>query len=315
MQEDEINLLDYWMVIWKRKVLIIMLTFLTVLFTAVYSLRLPEIYQSKAVITPIGSKDSGGGGLSLLAQFGGIPGIAIPGSSSAAEIVNLMKSNILREKVIERYELLPILFYESWDKEKKQWKKDGNSSYGLNPLSLLQKASSSIKPRSQVSNPKSQDNSSPTVWDGLRMLDGIVKVNNNIKDNTITVSAEFYDPEIAANIVNYFLASLIDHMSGEAKRIAKTNKRYLEEQLGTTMDPIIRQKIYNLIAQQVETSMMSEVKENFAFKVIDPPKVPDKRIKPKRSQKVMLSFVTSLFASIFLAFFLEYIEKIKRKQT
>ncbi|MBI5328055.1 MAG: hypothetical protein HZB80_07180, partial [Deltaproteobacteria bacterium] len=123
MQEDEINLLDYWMVIWKRKVLIIMLTFLTVLFTAVYSLRLPEIYQSKAVITPIGSKDSGGGGLSLLAQFGGIPGIAIPGSSSAAEIVNLMKSNILREKVIERYELLPILFYESWDKEKKQWKK------------------------------------------------------------------------------------------------------------------------------------------------------------------------------------------------
>ncbi|MBI5683297.1 MAG: hypothetical protein HZC45_09110, partial [Deltaproteobacteria bacterium] len=214
--EDEINLLDYLMVIWKRKVLIILLTFLTVLFTAGYSLRLPEIYQSNAVITPIGDKGSGGGGLSLLAQFGGIPGIAIPGSSSAAEIVNLMKSNILREKVIERYELLPILFYESWNKEKKQWNKDGNSSYGLNPLSLLQKASSNIKPRSQVSNPKSQDNGSPTVWDGLRMLNGIVKVNTNIKDNTITVSAEYYDLEMATNIVNYFLAALIDHMSGEA---------------------------------------------------------------------------------------------------
>ncbi|MBM2839369.1 MAG: putative rane protein [Deltaproteobacteria bacterium] len=59
--------------------------------------------------------------------------------------------------------------------------------------------------------------------------------------------------------------------------------------------------------------MMSEVKENFAFKVIDPPKVPDKKIKPKRSQMVMLSLVTSLFAGIFIAFFLEYIAKLRNQ--
>ncbi|MEK7850656.1 MAG: hypothetical protein AAB275_02130, partial [Deltaproteobacteria bacterium] len=52
-------------------------------------------------------------------------------------------------------------------------------------------------------------------------------------------------------------------------------------------------------------------KENFAFKVIDPPKAPDKRIKPKRSQMVMISFVAALFAAVFLAFFMEYIEKVR----
>jgi len=107
---------------------------------------------------------------------------------------------------------------------------------------------------------------------------------------------------------------LTDHMSSEARRVATINQKYLEEQLGKTADPFIKQKIYNLIAQQLETSMMAEVKENFAFKVIDPPKVPDKKIKPKRTQMVLLSFVVFIFMGVFLAFFMEYLEKMKSKQ-
>lgn len=281
--DDEINLLDYFQVIWKRKFLIIALVFITVLTTSVKSLFMTNIYQSTAVITPISSKEGSGvgGGLSVLAlQFGGLPGISLPGSSSVSEIVNLLNSNILREKLMVKYNLMPALFYEKWDGEKKDWKKGGDA---------------------------------PTVWNGLRMLKGISKVNSNTKDNTITISVEFHDPEMAAKMVEYFLAALTDHMSSEAKRVAMTNRKYLEEQLEKTADPLIRQKIYNLIATQIETAMMSEVKENFAFKVIDPPRAPDKRIKPKRSQMVMISFMVSLFAGIFLAFFLEYIEKVKRK--
>lgn len=304
--DDEINLLDYWRVVWKRKVLIILIGFITVTSTVIYTLTITDIYQSTAIITPISSKDSGGGGLSVLAQqFGGLPGISLPGSSSASEITNLLKSNILREKVIEKNNLLPILFYEKWNDEKKDWITE-NKGFSLNLFRMIE----SIKPDTQ--NPKSDRNSGvPTVWDGLRMFNRIVKVTNNAKDNTITISVEFYDPEAAEKMVEYFLATLTDHMSGEAKRVARTNRKYLEEQLWATTDPLIKQKIYNLIAQQIETSMMSEVKENFAFKVIDPPKVPDKKIKPKRAQMVMISFVAGLFAAVFLAFFLEYIEKVR----
>ncbi|MEK7850353.1 MAG: Wzz/FepE/Etk N-terminal domain-containing protein, partial [Deltaproteobacteria bacterium] len=312
--DDEINLLDYWRVVWKRKVLIILTGFITVISTIIYTLTLTDIYQSTAIITPISSKEGGGGGLSVLAQqFGGLPGISLPGSSSASEIVNLLKSNILREKVIERYNLLPVLFYEKWDDEKKDWKKGDKSGFTLNPLVLIQKVVIAVKPKTQ--NPKlkiqDQNNGIPTVWDGLRMFNGIVKISNNAKDSAITISVEFHDPEMAEKMVEYFLATLTDHMSGEAKRVARTNRKYLEEQLWATTDPLIKQKIYNLIAQQIETSMMSEVKENFAFKVIDPPKAPDKKIKPKRAQMVMISFVTALFAAVFMAFFLEYIEKMR----
>jgi uncharacterized protein involved in exopolysaccharide biosynthesis len=76
---------------------------------------------------------------------------------------------------------------------------------------------------------------------------------------------------------------------------------------------LIKQKIYSLIAQQIETSMMAEVKENFAFKVIDPPMTPDKKIKPARTVMVVLAFMMALFIGVFTAFFLEYLEKAKIK--
>ena len=68
-----------------------------------------------------------------------------------------------------------------------------------------------------------------------------------------------------------------------------------------------------MIAQQIETSMMAEVKENFAFKILDRPKVPDQKVKPKRSLMVLVSLVASFLLSLFFAVFLEYLEKVKLK--
>ena len=124
---------------------------------------------------------------------------------------------------------------------------------------------------------------------------------------------EFPDPVMAAKMTNYFLTTLNDHMTSEAKRVARINMKYLEQQIDRTADPFIKQNIYALIAQQIETSMLAEVKENFAFKIIDPPKEPDQKIKPKRASMVMLSFVVSLFLGIFALFFKEYLKKSRAK--
>jgi uncharacterized protein involved in exopolysaccharide biosynthesis len=279
--EDEINLLDYWRVIWKWKILIVIIILISTISTAVHSLNVKDIYQAKAVITPAGGKSGGSSGLSsLMQQFGGLPGISLPGSASATEIINLLNSNLFKKKVIKKHNLFPVIFNEQWDIEKKEWKKTSKGS-------------------------------EPSMWDGLRALGGMVNVKNNSKDNTIIISVEHYDPEIATKIANIFLTTLNEHMSNESKKTAESNKKYLEEQLKNTSDPLIKQKIYNLIAQQIETAMMSGVKENFAFKVIDPPMVPDRKIKPNRRKMVMLSFVVSLFAGVFLAFFVEYVQKAR----
>jgi len=306
-EEYEITLLDYWRVLRKRRKLIIQVVIASVLATVVISLLMTNIYQAKAVITPITSKDGRTGDATLSAmafQLFELPGIRLPGGSSAAEIVNLLKSNILREKVIERYQLLPVLFYKKWDAEKKDWKQG--------PWVYIKRMVNAITSATQRGISE-KDPDVPDVWDGLRKLDDIVEINHNKKEDTITITIDYRDPEMAAKMVEYFLTALTDHMSSETRRVATINKQYLEDQLGKTADPLIRQKIYNLIAQQLETSMMAEVKENFAFKVIDPPKVPDKKIKPKRILMTLLSFVSSLFMGVFLAFFMEYLEKKKSK--
>jgi uncharacterized protein involved in exopolysaccharide biosynthesis len=269
-----------------------------------------NVYGAKAIITSITPKDAGGSSIaaSLMQQAAGLPGIVLPDSSSSAEIVTLLKSNILREKVITQCNLLPVLFSDQWDENTKNWQKRA----WYNPLSLISSLTHLIKPADKKRIKKIEG--VPDVWDGLRKLDDMVKINNNVKDKTITILVEFDDPVMAANIAGYFLAVLNDHMSSEAKRVALTNRKYLEQQLDQTADPFIKQKIYNLIAQQIETSMMSEVKENFAFKVIDPPKAPDRELKPKRAQMVLLSLLTSLLIGMTIAIFLDYWEKMKEQE-
>ncbi|MDI6744181.1 MAG: Wzz/FepE/Etk N-terminal domain-containing protein [Thermodesulfovibrionales bacterium] len=202
-------------------------------------------------------------------------GISAPTPSGVTEIVNLLNSNILREMIIKRHKLLDVFF-----------EKDSLSK-------------------------KSEDE---RVWAGLRFFQGSMKVNFKQKDNIVELSMQFKDPRMAAEILNYTLTELNNHMSSEAKRVADTNKKHLESLLNDTADPFIKNKIYNIIVQQIEQSIMAEVKENLAFKVIDPPRVPDQRINNRRRQKVMVAFATSLFAGILAAFFKEYVDKIRNEK-
>jgi len=268
--DDEINLLDYLNVIKKRKNLIVIIVVVCVVIAVIYSLLATRIYQSKAVIMPVAQQSEQGGMSAIAAQFG----LSTPSTSNVSELINLLKSNILMERVIKKNDLLSVFF-----------KKEE-----------LKNIPDDIK-----------------TWKGIRTLKGVFSVNDNKREGIIELSAEFKDPKIAKDIINYMLTELTNYMSSEAKRVAETNRKYLETLIDKNADPLIRQKIYSLIAKQIEISMMAEVKENFAFKVIDPPKVPDRRIKPKRTQTVILAFIISLFAGIFIAFFMEYVENVKKR--
>jgi len=271
-QDDEINLFDLIKVIFKNLRFICVIVGIIVVATAIVSLIMTPIYESKAVIMPTTqSKDIGMGSM-LAQQFG----IATPTAPITTEIVNLLKSNILKERVIKKFDLLKLLLGDDYEDYKKT---------------------------------KSENE---LLWEGIRRLDKMTNINFKQKDNTIEITVGYKDPKIARDLVNYFLAELTDYMSTEAKRVAETNKKYLESQLDKTSDPLIKTKLYALIAQQLETSMMAEVKENFAFKVLDAPRVPDKKSKPKRRNMVLISFVVSLFLGIFFAFIREYMAKQKK---
>jgi uncharacterized protein involved in exopolysaccharide biosynthesis len=268
---DEINILVYAKTVWKHRKLIIGIVIAIVIITVIVALLETKIYEAKAVIAPAGTKTDMGNINIVAAQFG----LATPVSANVTEIVNVLNSNILKERIINKYNLLPLLLNANAFKGKTEEQKS---------------------------------------WAGIRALNGILKINLSTRDNAITISAQYKDPKTAANIIKYTIEELTELMSSEAKRVADTNKKYLESQIDKTLDPFIRTKIYSMVAQQIETSMMAEVKENFAFKVIDPPRAPDRAIKPKRLQMVIASFIASLFLGIVIAFLKEYIDKFRMKQ-
>lgn len=269
---ESVNLLDYARRIWRNRILLFIIVGVSVAATILYSLSLDNIYEARAVLMPASGLNRDQTASALVAmQFG----LAPPTSPAASEITNLLRSNILSERIVRKYNLTETFF------------------------------GTKVQAGQAAESPP---------WDSIRLLQKIMKVSFTPKDNLIQVSVQYRDPRKAADIIGYALTELNEHMSGEAKRVADTNKMYLESQIEKAADPFIRAKIYGLIAQQVETSMMAEAKENFAFKLLDPPRVPDKKVKPKRVQMVIIAFLLSFVLAVCVVLGKEYIGTLRKNQ-
>jgi len=336
------------------------------------------IYQSKTTIMPV---ESAGGRLSgALQNLSSLPfvGGMLPGAggTSAIKLVAVLKSRTLAEDVIRSLGLINVLF------------KDGKGK-------------------------------SPTLQDAVRSLTGITKITDDKKEGYISISVEYKDPKIAADIANQYTAALQKFLNENTLSMAKRNRIFLEEQLkkvkeelrqaeeamksfqadkkivavdaqaeasikalaelkaqitarevqlgvmrqfstaanpdvirikdelrelrkqlamveskGNNLesqalpsfsdapalglqyirlkrDALIQEKVFELLTQQYEMARIEEAKDDITFQVIDRAVPPEKRIKPKRTQIVMLAGVVSLFAGVFLVFFLEYLTNIK----
>ncbi len=75
----------------------------------------------------------------------------------------------------------------------------------------------------------------------------------------------------------------------------------------------IQNEIYKVLLRALEQARIEEEKETLSFEVVDYAYTPRFKYKPKRKLIVMVSFVSSLFASIFLALFLDSIQN-RREQ-
>jgi uncharacterized protein involved in exopolysaccharide biosynthesis len=114
VDDDEINLLDYLIVLVKRKKLIAYITLGAMLITAIISLILPSVYKAETKILP--PQQSGqGSAAQLLGQLGGAAGlIGLPsgGTRTSSELyIALLKTNNILDRMIDRFDL--IKFYKA----------------------------------------------------------------------------------------------------------------------------------------------------------------------------------------------------------
>ena len=72
-----------------------------------------------------------------------------------------------------------------------------------------------------------------------------------------------------------------------------------------------QEALYEILLKQYEAARLDEARDAALIQVIEKAIPPEKRVKPKRKQMVMIATFSGLFFSVFAAFFMEYIEKLK----
>jgi len=271
-RDDEIDLGSYFAILRKVWWKVALLSFVVGVATLLYMFTKPNIYQATAVITPSDEENKQNPALGALTSFG----VSIGGPSSIEDLESLFKSNDLAVRVFRKYNLWPIIFADKFDpatgKAKPAWM---DSIFG-----------------------NKKEPKPPGDWDAIRTAKGGLKVSANKKAGTVTVSFESPSAEGSANIVKYFLEEGKSRLQEEALDRAIKNKIFIEVQTRKTVDALTRDRLYALYGQEVEREMMARNREQFGFRVIDSPRVPDRKTRPQRLRAVatmmILSFIIGL---------------------
>ncbi len=183
-QNDEISIVDYWRIIMRRKMLIIGLFTVSVVLTLVVSLLMPKYYKSEAVIMAA-SPEMGGlsAALSSIPLAGAVASSLTGLSTPADKMLVFLKSRTITEMVIKRFDLMHVFYKKKWDASKGAWKDPDDP---------------------------------PRMEEAVKYLTKKVADFKKDKSGAVTITVEWKDPRLAAEMANYYVAALTEVLKDKA---------------------------------------------------------------------------------------------------
>lgn len=314
-KDDEISLVDLFAVLWQRKWLIIIMTFVAAVAAVVISVLslvlppdksfMPNKYTPRAQM--LITEDSSGGASSMLGSLGGLAslaGVSVPGGSSNSALAGyLVNSNTIQDAVINKYN-----FIEEWEIEK-------------SPVAESRKA-----------------------------LKEKLKSSYDEDTGVFTISFEDKDPVLARDVVNYVVDLLEQRFSELGVDKNKLQKQNLEENINNTyaqildlqkqirdieisvsnvyspnsapsimtdttmvkMELTVQEEIYKNLKSQYELLKVTMASEQPVFQILEYAEVPDQKSGPSRGKLCIIITFAGGFLSVFLAFLLNAISNMKK---
>jgi uncharacterized protein involved in exopolysaccharide biosynthesis len=170
-----------------------------------------------------------------------------------SEAIAILKSRGLVWSYMQANELLPILFPKKWDAGARKWKSDKKTYV-------------------------------PTLADGYRVFDKEVRnVVENRKTNTISVFITWQDPRLAKQWAD----GLVDATNDLLRQQQIERSAKILDYLRTASEKIsiveVKNSIYKLMESEIKKQMFAIGNKDYAFRVVDPAVVPEKKVFPKHS--------------------------------
>ena len=354
LKEDEIDVIEFLIKIWKNKKLIIKTTLLFFLVGIIYSLSLTNIYESSSTFYPHYEKPQN----NSIQSLAGLAGLNLENNSYSniptSLYPNLFKSIPYKEEILNeeieinsnKVKYKDYLFKQNLSKSSilKEYTIGLPSKFILFIRSITSK--NSIKLETKNNNYLKYNDKD---YDLFNSLEKIINLKTNKKDGYIILSVKDELPEVAAQIaqiaqdklqdriINYKLKNtmLVYDYTSEQYNKRRNEFYHLQDSLANFKDRNMSIKsdlfLNQLERLQYEVSLTNsiykelalskekvelEIKKNTPiFTIINPVVVPNQKIEPKRSSIVISTTFFGLIFSIIFVLFRDPVLRIKKEIT
>jgi hypothetical protein len=131
----------------------------------------------------------------------------------------------------------------------------------------------------------------PTVtkWSVHTMIADRFNTEYDYKSGNLTLYFLDPSPAEAQRVLGFYLDSLRDKLRNEEVQAGASAAASLEEEVRKTSDALLQTQLYELMARQIQREKLAQVQSDFAFKVVEPPVVPDNYFAPRARRNATLA--------------------------
>ena len=258
--DDEIDLIEYVTFLWSKKLFIFIFTTIFSLSSVAYVLSVTPEYEVTAVVEEI-SSDATSAMPNITGGLGAaasLLGVNVGGASNSK--LYYLNSRVLTEEFIIQNNLLDII----QENPNAEGMDDSLSLYGA-----------------------------VTGFQG-----SILSVAQGIETGLITIAFRWTDPAVAVNWLDSFIDLANENLRRIDQELAENKYDYLMSELNNTSSIELRQSLASLIETQMQIITLANVTPEYAFRMVDPPRIPNIRVYPRRTLTVILTVIASGFLAV-----------------
>ena len=300
IREDEIDLKELFQAVLNGKWLITSTTILFSVIGILYSLSLPNIYQSTALLYPTEQQSNGlGGAMKAYSGLAGLAGINLSSQSSDSNSVKALEKvtslSFFAENLMPNIFLPDLMAVDSWDKDTNLLIYDEDI---YNETSKI-----------WVRDFKYHQTQVPSAQESFEVFIEHLLVTEDQDSEFVTISVKHESPLIAQEWTELVVDQLNNYFRSKDKVEAEIAVSYLKEEIAKTNFTEVKQVIAELLQGRTQQLSLIEVGEYYVFAYIDPPVVMEKKSEPIRSIICIIFALVGIILGTALVIIRHYLKK------
>jgi len=290
LDDDLIDIKNIILILWKEKLTVIVLTFLFSVLVVIYSLLLPNIYTSKALVLPSSNQSEVGSAFGRYSALASLSGVSLPSlsvSSTDEALVMLSSYKFFSESFFETINLPDLMAGGYWD--------SSSNKMIYDPSIYNEKENTWVR---EVSLPR---NTIPSKQESYRaFIKDFLNISQDMKTSVISISIDHQSPVIAMEWVSKLVNLINKELRDDQTKRSLVSIEYLNQQMALTTYNETRLSLSRLIEQEVEKLMLVEANEEYIFKIIEPPIIPELKSSPSRALICIVGAILGFLISLLI---------------